>query len=61
MPPCWRAATAPCSVTEEPFHGFRVDATYHAQRLIIELDGFEYDRDRERDRGTVISDDARPR
>ncbi len=38
----------PAPLTEQPFHGFRVDAIYPAQRLIIELDGYEHHRDRDR-------------
>jgi hypothetical protein len=38
----------PIPLTEQPFHGFRVDAIYPAQRLIVELDGYDHHRDRDR-------------
>ena len=36
----------PPPLTEQPFHGFRVDAIYPAHRLIVELDGYDFHRDR---------------
>jgi very-short-patch-repair endonuclease len=38
----------PLPLIEQPFHGFRVDAIYPAHRLIVELDGYEFHRDRDR-------------
>ena len=38
----------PAPLTEQRLHGFRVDAIYPAQRLIVELDGYDHHRDRDR-------------
>jgi len=38
----------PVPLTEQPFHGFRADAIYPAHRLIVELDGYQHHRDRDR-------------
>ncbi len=38
----------PAPLIEQRFHGFRVDAMYPSQRLIVELDSYEFHRDRDR-------------